>query len=121
MPRDIEPMLATLVNEPVEDEEWVYEMKWDGYRAIAYMNKGKIGIQATVMNAKVVRPGITETTAMRAAYLAGLATGFWTSIEEIEKQWIVDRVFEPVQHKDTESMIQQWHKAVKAAKAWAEE
>ena len=78
-------------------------------------------IQATVMNAKVVRPGITETTAMGAAYLAGLATGFWTSIEEIEKQWIVDRVFEPDQHKDTESMIQQWHKAVKAAKAWAEE
>ena len=78
-------------------------------------------IQATVMNAKVVRPGITETTAMGAAYLAGLATGFWTSIEEIEKQWIVDRVFEPIQQENTEDMIKQWHKAVKAAKAWAED
>src|SRR5687768_5332400 len=46
MPKDIEPMLATLVNEPVEDEDWVYEMKWDGYRAIAYMNKGKIEIRS---------------------------------------------------------------------------
>jgi bifunctional non-homologous end joining protein LigD len=46
MPEDIEPMLATLVNEPVEDEEWVYEMKWDGYRAIAYMNEGKIDIRS---------------------------------------------------------------------------
>ena len=64
-------------------------------------------IQATVMNAKVVRPGITETTAMGAAYLAGLATGFWTSIEEIEKQWIVDRVFEPIQQENTEDMIKQ--------------
>ncbi|MGZ5190112.1 MAG: glycerol kinase GlpK [Flavisolibacter sp.] len=78
-------------------------------------------IQATVMNAKVVRPGITETTAMGAAYLAGLATGFWASIEEIEKQWIVDRVFEPQPNNNTENMIKQWHKAVKAAKAWAED
>lgn len=77
-------------------------------------------IQATIMNAKVVRPGITETTAMGAAYLAGLATGFWSSIEEIEKQWIVDRVFEPIPHNDTENMIKQWHRAVRAAKAWAE-
>ena len=46
MPENIEPMLATLVSEPVEDEEWVYEMKWDGYRAIAYMNKGNIEIRS---------------------------------------------------------------------------
>src|SRR5215217_3027746 len=46
MPQNIEPMLATLVNEPVEDDEWVYEMKWDGYRAIAYMNNHKIEIRS---------------------------------------------------------------------------
>jgi bifunctional non-homologous end joining protein LigD len=44
MPKNIEPMLATLVNEPVKEEEWVYEMKWDGYRAVAYMQNGKVDI-----------------------------------------------------------------------------
>jgi bifunctional non-homologous end joining protein LigD len=44
MPKNIEPMLATLVNEPVTDEGWVYEMKWDGYRAVGYMQNGKVDI-----------------------------------------------------------------------------
>jgi bifunctional non-homologous end joining protein LigD len=44
MPKNIEPMLATLVNEPVKEEGWVYEMKWDGYRAVAYMQNGKVDI-----------------------------------------------------------------------------
>jgi glycerol kinase len=68
----------------------------------------------------VVRPGVTETTAMGAAYLAGLATGFWSSIEEIEKQWSIDRVFEPEQKENTAQNIRDWHRAVKAAIAWAE-
>jgi bifunctional non-homologous end joining protein LigD len=44
MPKNIEPMLATLANEPVKEQGWVYEMKWDGYRAVAYMNNGKVDI-----------------------------------------------------------------------------
>ena len=44
MPKNIEPMLATLVNEPIEEQGWLYEMKWDGYRAIAYMNNGTVDI-----------------------------------------------------------------------------
>src|SRR5690349_14036897 len=44
MPVDIEPMLATLVNEPVEEEGWLYEMKWDGYRALAYLHEGKVDL-----------------------------------------------------------------------------
>jgi glycerol kinase len=77
-------------------------------------------IQSTILNTKVVRPGVTETTAMGAAYLAGLATGFWSSIEEIEKQWSIDRVFEPEQKENTAQNIRDWHRAVKAAIAWAE-
>lgn len=76
-------------------------------------------VQADVLNTKVVRPAITETTAMGAAYLAGLAVGYWSSPEEIQKQWKIDRVFEPG-NKDTKELINGWHRAVKAAKAWAE-
>jgi len=44
MPKDIEPMLATLVNEPIEEKGWLYEMKWDGYRAVGYINNGTVNI-----------------------------------------------------------------------------
>ena len=76
-------------------------------------------IQADIVDATVVRPVITETTAMGAAYLAGLAVGYWENIEEIKKQWKVDRKFIP-EAKDIDERIRGWHKAVKAAKAWAE-
>ncbi|MGB8193970.1 MAG: non-homologous end-joining DNA ligase [Chitinophagaceae bacterium] len=46
MPEKIEPMLATLVNEPFDDPEWIYEVKWDGYRALAYLNKGKVELKS---------------------------------------------------------------------------
>jgi glycerol kinase len=76
--------------------------------------------QADVLNAKVVRPSITETTAMGAAYLAGLAIGYWSSTEEIQKQWKIDRVFNPV-YTTTKELIEGWHRAVRATKAWAEQ
>src|SRR5687768_3395905 len=44
IPKDIEPMLATLVSEPVEEKGWLYEMKWDGYRAVSYINNGTVNI-----------------------------------------------------------------------------
>jgi bifunctional non-homologous end joining protein LigD len=46
MPQDVEPMLATLVNEPVAEEGWHYEMKWDGYRALAYLENGKVELRS---------------------------------------------------------------------------
>ena len=76
-------------------------------------------IQADVLNTIVVRPEITEVTALGAAYLAGLATGFWSSKEELENQWKVNRSFE-AGNVNNEALIQGWHRAVKAAKAWAE-
>jgi glycerol kinase len=77
-------------------------------------------VQANVLKTKVVRPSITETTAMGAAYLAGLAIGYWSSLGEIQKQWKIDRVFEP-DDTSTNDLIKGWHRAVKAAKAWAGE
>jgi glycerol kinase len=77
-------------------------------------------VQANVLKTKVVRPSITETTAMGAAYLAGLAIGYWSSLGEIQKQWKIDRVFEP-DDADTNDLIKGWHRAVKAAKVWADE
>ena len=76
-------------------------------------------IQADVLGAIVVRPQITETTAMGAAYLAGLAVGYWNSIEEIEQQWKVSRSFNPA-NKNVDEIINGWYKAIKAAKYWAE-
>jgi glycerol kinase len=76
-------------------------------------------IQADIIKRKVVRPQVTETTALGAAYLAGLAVGYWENIEEIKKQWKADRSFLP-EKEDTKTMIEGWHRAVRAAKAWAE-
>ena len=75
--------------------------------------------QADILKTTVVRPSVTETTAMGAAYLAGLAVGFWNSIDEIEQQWKIERVFQPSNNK-VDGIIEGWHKAIKAAKYWAE-
>src|SRR5215203_999502 len=45
-PKDISPMLATLVDKPVEEEGWIYELKWDGYRALSYIRNGKVDIRS---------------------------------------------------------------------------
>lgn len=68
------------------------ELKVDGG---ASRNNLLMQFQADILGTKVIRPQIVETTAMGAAYLAGLAVGYWSSIDEIRKQWQVDRVFEP--------------------------
>lgn len=72
--------------------------------------------QCDVLNAKVIRPTITETTALGAAYLAGLAVGFWKSTDELQKQWQIGQAFNPdiTEEKRTE-LTKGWHKAVNAA------
>jgi glycerol kinase len=78
--------------------------------------------QADLLQANVVRPKITETTALGAAYLAGLAVGYWSDLKEIRKQWQIDRVFKPgIKDKETHNLIKGWHRAVKAAETWANE
>jgi glycerol kinase len=77
-------------------------------------------IQADVLNTVVVRPEVTEVTALGAAYLAGLAVGFWKSEEELQTQWKVNKQFKADTTINNESLIQGWQRAVKAARAWAE-
>ncbi|SEM15802.1 glycerol kinase [bacterium A37T11] len=75
--------------------------------------------QADMLQAEVVRPEITETTAIGAAYLAGLAIGFWSDVNEISQQWSVNRTFGPDKEAEVSKQLNQWHRAVKTAKAWA--
>ncbi len=78
-------------------------------------------LQADFLGAKVVRPQVTELTALGAAYLAGLASGFWSSPEEIAKFWKVDRVFTPrLQAEALSTLRKEWARAVACARLWGE-
>ena len=87
------------------------ELKVDGG---ASRNNLLMQFQADILGTKVIRPQVVETTAMGAAYLAGLAVGYWSSIDEIRKQWQVDRVFEPSwDEKQIQTARSGWEDAVK--------
>jgi glycerol kinase len=95
----------------------INELRVDGG---ATVNNLLMQIQADILEAKVVRPEITETTAMGAAYLAGLAVGYWKSIEDIQEQWRVNRCFQPNEKNGKEELVNGWYKAVKTCQVWAE-
>ena len=79
-------------------------------------------IQSDVLNTQVVRPRCVETTSLGAAYLAGLATGYWEDKEDVLKNWQVDETFEPnISDEKRKEMIKGWKRAVKSAIAWAQE
>ncbi|MCG6921323.1 MAG: glycerol kinase GlpK [Acidobacteria bacterium] len=75
--------------------------------------------QADLLGVPVLRPAVTETTALGAAYLAGLATGFWSSIADVAGQWRVERRFEPAMGRDrVEELRSQWRRALERAGGW---
>ncbi len=77
--------------------------------------------QADILGVPVERPAVTETTALGAAYLAGLATNFWHSQDEIAQQWRVERAFAPQMSADQrDSLYHGWQRAVERSKGWAE-
>jgi glycerol kinase len=85
----------------------------------AVMNNFLMNFQSDVLNVPVERPVVNETTALGAAYLAGLAVGYWESQEEIAAQWAIDRSFEPnMSDEDRDQLYGGWKKAVKAAMAF---
>jgi glycerol kinase len=95
----------------------IAELRVDGGATI---NNSLMQFQSDILNTKVIRPKITETTALGAAYLAGLAVGYWKNIEEIQKQWQVDRTFAPgMKDEKRNELVKGWQRAVKAAIAWA--
>jgi glycerol kinase len=97
----------------------IRELRVDGG---ATVNNLLMQFQSDLLQAKVVRPKITETTALGAAYLAGLAVNYWNDIKEVKQQWQMDRTFSPrINAGDTKSLIHGWHRAVNATKAWADD
>ena len=87
------------------------ELKVDGGAA---RNNLLMQFQSDLLNTKVIRPCVTETTALGAAYLAGLAVGYWGSIDDIKQQWQAEHIFEPAAERENiTSAIEGWHDAVR--------
>ncbi len=94
------------------------EMRVDGGASVSNI---MLQIQANLISSKVNRPKLVETTALGAAYMAGLAVGFWKDFDEIEKVREVDRIFVPAIDNDTrEAALKGWHKAVERSRDWEE-
>ena len=88
----------------------------------ACANNFLMQFQADLLNTAIIRPDCIETTALGAAYLAGLAVGYWKDKEEIRKNWKVSRAFESSMEEDQRSrLVKGWKRAVKCALCWAEE
>jgi glycerol kinase len=95
------------------------ELRVDGGASV---NDGLLQFQSNMMQLPVVRPKVTETTALGAAYLAGLATGVWKSRDEVAGHWQVDRRFEPTMSADEAAATRaQWADAVKRSRNWAKD
>jgi glycerol kinase len=95
----------------------IRELRVDGG---ATANNLLMQFQANLLNCKVIRPSIVETTALGAAYLAGLATGFWKDCSELQQQWQSEREFTPAGNpQEILEGIKGWKRAVKAVQVWA--
>ena len=82
----------------------------------AVMNDFLMQFQSDILNVPVERPSVNETTALGAAYLAGLAVGFWENKDDVQEHWQLDKKFEPqMAEQQREQLFEGWHKAVKAA------
>lgn len=98
-----------------DSQSKIKELRVDGGAA---RNNFLMQFQAQLLQADVLRPEITETTALGAAYLAGLAVGFWESIEALQNQWQVNRKFESDPTLSYETHIEKWQKAVETVNFW---
>jgi glycerol kinase len=95
----------------------IESLRVDGGAAV---NDGLLQFQADILQAPVERPRVTETTALGAAFLAGLATGFWSAADEVAATWQLDRRFEPtMSQEERDRLVGRWRSAVERSKAWA--
>ena len=100
----------------LDSQQPLVELRVDGG---ASANNLLMQFQADLLGVTVVRSRIAETTALGAAYLAGLAVGFWSSEDELAKQWQIDRRFEPQLNRDRAAeMRSQWSRALTRARGW---
>ena len=97
----------------------INELKVDGG---ACANNFLMQFQSDILGCEVHRPQCIETTALGAAYLAGLAVGYWDSLEDIQDNWAINKVFQPgMSGEERAKRLKGWHKAVKCARMWGEE
>ena len=97
----------------------IADLKVDGG---ASANNFLMQFQSNLISSDVYRPRCIETTALGAAYLAGLAVGYWASLDDVRNNWAVDRIFTPeMDEEKRRSLLHGWHKAVKCAILWGEE
>jgi glycerol kinase len=97
----------------------ISEMKVDGG---AVANNTLMQMQADIAGTEVVRPSFKETTALGAAYAAGLAVKFWNSLDELKALWKKDRVFVPaITSEEQEAKNKKWKKAIEKSREWTEE
>ncbi|MFC7166122.1 glycerol kinase GlpK [Halospeciosus flavus] len=94
------------------------ELRVDGG---AVKNNFLCQLQSDVIGTEILRPQVDETTALGAAYAAGLATGYWETVDELRENWQVDRAFEPRDAADWDARYERWGDAVERAKDWAQE
>jgi glycerol kinase len=95
----------------------IRELRVDGG---ATVNNLLMQFQSDLLNTKVVRPAIIETTALGAAYLAGLAVGYWTSMEDIAQQWQAEKIFQPAMNDEYRAQLSLgWKRAMQATTSWA--
>ena len=86
----------------------------------ASANNFLMQFQSDILDTQIRRPCVRETTALGAAYLAGLATGLWESLDEIRNAWTLDRAFTPeMEENERNTLLQGWYKAVERSKNWA--
>ncbi len=111
--------VTDLIEAMAKDSEMIIsEIRVDGGASVSNV---MLQIQADMAGAKVNRPKLVETTALGAAYMAGLAVGFWKNLDEIEMDREVDRIFIPnVNTEKREKMLKGWHKAVRCSMNWEE-
>jgi glycerol kinase len=94
------------------------ELKVDGGMVA---NELLMQFQSDILNVPVIRPSVAETTALGAAYAAGVAIGFWSDLEELRKNWAVDKIWEPrMSAENRENGIHYWKKAIERTLNWIE-
>ncbi|MBQ3756915.1 MAG: glycerol kinase, partial [Oscillospiraceae bacterium] len=97
----------------------ISELKVDGG---ACANNYLMQFQSDIVGCEVYRPKCIETTALGAAYLAGLAVGYWKSLDDVKNNWAVDKVFSPAMDEQKRcDLLKGWNKAVKCALMWGED
>ena len=96
--------------------EAIGALRVDGGAAV---NDALLQFQADILRVPVERPRVTETTALGAAFLAGLGTGTWSSVEELAATWQLDRRFEPrMEQAERDALVDRWRHAVERSKGW---